>query len=243
MVPSVDQTHRQLGHRVRFEWGPTGAAAVAEGADLAVVVDVLSFTTTVCVALERGVTVLPYVWKDERAAAYAEARSAVLATDRRRGLSPAAMATMDGVDRIVVPSPNGSTIAFGLADTGATVVAACLRNRGAVAGWLLDWGGTIAVVAAGERWPDGSLRPCTEDLWGAGSMLALLPEDDLSPEARLAADAFRSTAPTLAASMRACASGLELDAAGFGEDVAIASELDAAAVVPILDDGEFRLVN
>ena len=177
--------HRQLDHRVRFDWGPTGAAAIAEGADVAVVVDVLSFTTTLCVAVERGMTVLPYRWKDERAAAYADERAATLAVGRLEArslpggagvsLSPAAMARVSGVDRVVLPSPNGSSIAFGLADSGATVVGACLRNRTAVADWLPTHGGTVAVVAAGERWPDGSLRPGAEDLWGAGAVLALLP--------------------------------------------------------------------
>ena len=42
----------------------------------------------------------------------------------------------------------------------------------AVARWLQARGGTVAVVAAGERWPDGSLRPAAEDLWGAGAVLA-----------------------------------------------------------------------
>ena len=186
--------HRQLDHRVRFDWGPTGAAAIAEGADVAVVVDVLSFTTTLCVAVERGMTVLPYRWKDERAAAYAEERAATLAVGRFEArslpggagvsLSPAAMARVSGVSRIVLPSPNGSSISFGLAESGATVVGACLRNRRAVADWVAARGGTVAVVAAGERWPDGSLRPAAEDLWGAGAVLALLPRDDLSPEAR-----------------------------------------------------------
>src|SRR3954451_7396264 len=37
---TVDPMHRQLEHRVRFDWGPTGAAAIASGADVAVVVDV-----------------------------------------------------------------------------------------------------------------------------------------------------------------------------------------------------------
>ena len=52
----------QFRGRIRFDWGPTGAADAAEGVDLAVVVDVLSFTTTLTVAVERGITVLPYPW-------------------------------------------------------------------------------------------------------------------------------------------------------------------------------------
>ena len=45
--------HDQSTYRLRMEWGPTGAEAVP--ADFAVVVDVLSFTTTLSVALERGI--------------------------------------------------------------------------------------------------------------------------------------------------------------------------------------------
>ena len=242
--------HRQLDHRVRFDWGPTGAAAIAEGADVAVVVDVLSFTTTLCVAVERGMTVLPYRWKDERAAAYAEERAATLAVGRFEArslpggagvsLSPAAMARVSGVSRIVLPSPNGSSISFGLAESGATVVGACLRNRRAVADWVAARDGTVAVVAAGERWPDGSLRPAAEDLWGAGAVLALLPRDDLSPEARLAADAFLAIEASLADSVHGCAGGLELTAADFAEDVDVAAELDVSDVVPMLAGGEFR---
>ncbi len=244
-----DPEHRQASHRVRFDWGSTGAAAIAGGVDVAVVVDVMSFTTTLCVAVGRGMTVLPYRWKDERAAAYADARSATLAVGRLEArslpegagvsLSPAAMATVSGVDRVVLPSPNGSSIAFGLADSGCTVVGACLRNRTAVAGWLQAHGGTVAVVAAGERWPDGSLRPASEDLWGAGAVLALLPRFDLSPEARLAADAFHAIEASVVDAVHGCASGLELSAAGFGDDVSVASELDASAVVPVLRNGEF----
>ncbi|MDO9496870.1 MAG: 2-phosphosulfolactate phosphatase, partial [Nocardioides sp.] len=185
--------HAQAGHRVRLEWGPTGGAAVAAGADVAVVVDVLSFTTTLTVAVERGITVYPYRWKDERAAEYAASLDAVLAVGRFEqrdsggravSLSPAAMAGVEGVDRIVLPSPNGSTICAALAGSGAQVVGACPRNRAAVAAWLAPQvaaGATVAVVPAGERWPDGSLRPAAEDLWGAGAVLAALG-GDLSPE-------------------------------------------------------------
>jgi len=246
----MNPAHQQLEHRVRFDWGPTGATAVGEGAEVAVVVDVLSFTTTLCVAVERGISVLPYRWKDDRAAAYAADRGATLAVGRLEArslphgngvsLSPAAMARVTGVERIVLPSPNGSAISFGLAERGSTVVGACLRNRSAVARWLLERGGTVAVVAGGERWPDDTLRPCAEDLWGAGAVLSLLPDADLSPEARLAADAFRAVEPGLAEALHGCAGGLELADAGFAEDVDVAAALDVSGVVPVLADGAFH---
>jgi 2-phosphosulfolactate phosphatase len=195
-------------------------------------------------------TVLPYRWKDERAASYAVERRATLAVGRLEArslppssavsLSSAAMSLVSGVERIVLPSPNGSSISFALADSGATVVGACLRNRTAVARWLGQQTGAIAVVAAGERWPDDTLRPAAEDLWGAGAVLALLPEADLSPEARLAADAFRAVEDSLVEAVHRCASGLELTAAGFGDDVAVSAELDVSSVVPVLADGAFH---
>ena len=245
--------HDQSVHHVRMEWGPTGAVAVA--AEVTVVVDVLSFTTTVGIAVERGLAVLPYVWKDDRAREYAAAHDAVLAVGRLearddpRGisLSPAEMAAapLGQTERIVLPSPNGSTIAFALAGHGAQVVAGSLRNAGAVAAHLAPLvreGVACAVVPAGERWGDGTLRPCVEDLWGAGAVVAGLVDlgvTGLSPEARVAEQAFRAMQPNLASELAGCAGGVELAAAGFADDVAVAAGLDASRVVPVLRDGEF----
>ncbi|HEY0949929.1 2-phosphosulfolactate phosphatase [Nocardioides sp.] len=237
--------HTQSAYRLRFEWGATGAAAIVGGADVAVVVDVLSFTTTLTVAVERGITVYPFRWKDERATAYAAERAAVLATGRseRTGvsLSPVSVRAAEGIERLVLPSPNGSSIAFGLADAGVTVVGASLRNAVAVARWLPD-GASVAVVAAGERWPDGSLRPAVEDLWGAGAVVAALVDlgaTGLSPEARVAECAFRAVEARLTEELHDCASGRELVEIGFAGDVAVAAEHDACAAVPVLDGEAF----
>lgn len=225
-----------------------GAEAIA--ARLAVVVDVLSFTTTLSVAVERGIEVFPFAWKDSRAAEHALRHRATLAVGRFEAmtradarhvsLSPVSVASVQGVERLVLPSPNGSSIAFSLADTGAEVVGACLRNAAAVARWLAPQilgGATCAVIPAGERWPDGSLRPAVEDLWGAGAVIAGLVDlgvTGLSPEARVAAQSFRAVRPDLAAELAACASGVELVTGGFGADVEVAGQLDASQVVPVL---------
>lgn len=253
--------HGQAAYAVRLETGPTGAAAVVDGldaTDVAVVVDVLSFTTTLGLAVERGVEVHPFAWRDERAEAYAREHDAVLAVGRFEAaafgtrvptLSPAAMLRgdgLDGVQRLVLPSPNGSTVSALLADAGVGVVGACLRNAAAVAAALapaLLRGSRLAVVASGERWPDGSLRPAAEDVWGAGALLAALVDHGvvgLSPEAELAVAAWLAVAGDPVAALRACAGGRELAAVGFGEDVDVAAAVDVSDAVPVLLDGAFR---
>lgn len=251
-----DDAHRQASYQVRFEWGPVGAEATL--AAHAVVVDVLSFTTTVTVAAERDIEVFPFEWRDARAAEHAMRNGAKLAVGRFEALrldgrhvslSPASLVGAEDVARLVLPSPNGSTICFRLAESGTTVLAASLRNRRAVAEHLAREAfrsrraPALTVVAAGERWPDGSLRPCVEDLWGAGAVLASLADlgvEGFSPEARAAEQAFRSAEPAVADELAELASGRELVEAGFEEDVRIAAEVDASDVVPVLREDSFR---
>ena len=148
----------------------------------------------------------------------------------------------------MLPSPNGSTTSAVLAGAGADVVAASLRNRAAVAGWLVDWlessrrlarsasQPAVVVVPAGERWPDGSLRPAVEDLWGAGAVVAALAGRLehragpllLSPEAEAAGAAWLAVEDRIGEALHACASGRELVEQGWPDDVAVAAELDAS---------------
>ena len=76
---TASAAHRQLPYEVRVEWGLDGAGTVTSGADLAVVVDVLSFSTCVSVALDRGAAVFPFPWKDTGAEDFATRHRAVLA--------------------------------------------------------------------------------------------------------------------------------------------------------------------
>ena len=144
-------------------------------------------------------------------------------------LSPQSLQRATGIERLVLPSPNGSTICATLAGRGATVVAGCLRNAEAVAAHLADalaGGATVAVVPAGERWPDGSLRPAVEDLWGAGAVLAGLDPALMSPEAELATLAYERFRTRPLEHLLSCASGRELVEKGFEPDVVIAGRVN-----------------
>lgn len=237
----MDQPGAQAPFRQRFEWGLAGARSLCagQGQVVAVVVDVLSFTTTVSVAADLGTTVLPYRWADASAADVALQHDAALAVGRsvagegEVSLSPASLRRGLAPARLVLPSPNGSTIAAHLQEAGQVCVAASLRNASAVATWIdghTEAGTAVAVIAAGERWGDGSLRPAVEDLWGAGAVLLHLAElgwTDRSPEADLAIAAYTAVRGDEAEALERCVGGRELIGAGYRADVQIAPESEA----------------
>jgi 2-phosphosulfolactate phosphatase len=233
----------QAPYGVRFDWGPEGARRAS--AKCLVVVDVLSFTTAVTVAAERGIRVYPHPPED--AEEFAKEHQAELAVGRREttedrpwSLSPAGLRKAPPVPRLVLPSPNGSAISQA---SQVPVIAASLRNATAAGRWLTKHGyGTperpVVVIAAGERWPDGSLRPALEDLLGAGAVLAALPTSDFSPEASAAISAFLLT-DDVRKVVTESASARELTAEGFAADVEVAVEVEATNVVPVLREGAF----
>jgi 2-phosphosulfolactate phosphatase len=202
---SIDEAaiYGQADYSVRFDWGLDGARAAGGGVDAIVVVDVLSFTTAVSVAVGRGAIVFPYRWRDESARDFAAANHASLAGSRGESdisLSPVSLARLGDGDRIVLPSPNGATICTEIADRGTRVIAGSIRNAAAVAACIRDHDWSVAVIGAGEHWRGSSgMRPCLEDLLGAGAILAALDETRCSPEARSAIGAPIATSPMTSA--------------------------------------------
>jgi len=236
----------QEGFDLRFDWGAAGLARLAPQAGVVVLVDVLSFTTAVDVAVSRGAAVVPAPWAGPATASPGE----LVAVGRSQmdaehpwSLSPASLITLPAGNRLVLPSPNGGALARSAGTSGAThVLAGCLRNASAVAAAAGEAGGVITLIAAGERQgPDAELRPALEDLLGAGAVLAALAGAgrSASPEAVAAVAALASMRHGLAEVLWECASGRELRAGGFRADVEMAAALDVSTIVPRLDEGAF----
>lgn len=226
---------------IRCEWGAAGIEQLAPHSDAIIIVDVLSFSTCVDIAVSRGAVVYPYRWRDERAYDYAKSLGALVAAGRRTAsgysLSPASLLDIPAGTPLVLPSPNGATLS--LATGAVPTFAGCLRNARAVAHAAQQVGARIGVIPAGERWPDGSLRPALEDLIGAGAIIHHLA-GTRSPETAAAEAVFLRFRDNLAGCLRQCSSGKELLDRGFEPDVELAAALNQSDCAPILADGAYR---
>lgn len=220
----------------RCEWGQAAAAALAP-ADVTIVIDVFSFTTCVDVATSRGAAILPYAWKDASAEDFARAQGAALAGKRRQSrysLDPESFLEVPKGFRCVLPSPNGAQVTLAAASLTPVVLAGSFRNARAVAEAAQQLGSRFNLIPAGERWPDGSLRPALEDWLGAGAILRWLP-GSRSPEAESAVALFERHRDQLVATLDQCGSGREMDGRGHANDKFIAGDLDVSVCVPRFD--------
>jgi 2-phosphosulfolactate phosphatase len=241
--------YRQSQYPIRFEWGEAGVGAVGHDADVVIIVDVLSFSTAVDVAVSRGAAVMPARWPGGDAAEIAARTASFLAVPRRAAgpanpysLSPVSLQALPDDSRLILPSPNGAACVVTARELGVRcIIAGSLRNARAVADAARSKHSSITVIAAGERWENGALRPALEDYFGAGAILSALDATQMSPEAKAAAGTYR-TAADVPTALYDSVSAVELIEDGFAGDVDIALQLDASTTVPVLDeDGFFRV--
>ncbi|MDW8807762.1 hypothetical protein P1P68_23995 [Streptomyces scabiei] len=127
------------------------------------------------------------------------------------------------------------------------LVAACPRSITAVGSRLASRGygtpqGPVALVAAGEEWPDGRLCPALEDLLARASSICDLYAQgagSLSAGAAATKASHEGTAGIAHAGATGT-SGRQPTTPGFVEDVAVVTEEDARTLAPVRDgDGAF----
>ncbi len=226
----------QNNHNIKLEWGIQGIQKLAPDSDVMIIIDVLSFSTAVDIATSNGALIFPYRYKDESAQHYADSLGAALADKKRKAkdglsLSPSSLTSIPTHTKLVLPSPNGSTLSLSSGNT--PTICGCIRNAQAVAEQAMSIGDKIAIIPAGEKWEDGSLRFAIEDFLGAGAILSFLT-GGFSPESEMALAAFNAVKENLRATIKACGSGKELIGRGFENDVDLACALNVSPNVPVL---------
>ena len=225
--------HNQSAYDIRCEWALDGLSAIIPNSDAVIIVDVLSFSTCVDIAVSRGVTVYPCGEANDDCRALAENVGGVLAGSRgeaRFSLSPATFLHADSGERIILPSPNGG--ALSVQSTSIPIFTGCLRNARKVAQAAMSFGSKIAVIPAGERWPSGANRWAIEDWIGAGAIISFL-ERTCSPEAQAALEAFRFASERCHAILSESVSGRELIEGDDPDDVELAAEVHSSSCAPM----------
>lgn len=243
----------QFPYVCRVEWGRRGAREAAERGDIVIIVDVLSFSSTVVSALNAGAVIYPYP-PDLDGKSYAASVGAEYILGRaeaaREGkptLSPVTFNCSHQNNSYVLSSLNGAYCTW-IASKVPALLIGSLLNASAVAAAAnkiqQDSGAAITVVPSGEMWNDvreneDRLRPSIEDYLGSGAILSRL-QGDKSPEAQVCVHAFQNSKESLEQLIWDCGSGRELRERGYEDDVRHCGRLDITDAVPILLDGHFK---
>ncbi|MFD1735464.1 2-phosphosulfolactate phosphatase [Bacillus salitolerans] len=242
----------QTPYSCRVEWGRRGAREAAERGDIVIIVDVLSFSSTVISALEMGAVIFPYpphldgeeyanIVKAEYILGRAEASKRGKAT-----LSPVSFSHEHANKKFVLSSMNGSFCTWIAKKTQAVLVGGIL-NAEAVASVANQISkqrkASITIIPCGEQWNEtreyeDTLRPAVEDYLGAGAILSYLGGDK-SPEAKICMAGFLSVREKIEDVIWECGSGRELRERGFDADVKHCIRLNTYKTVPMLQDGYF----
>lgn len=132
--------------------------------------------------------------------------------------------------------------------SGTAIVEGSLRNRTAVAEWVLarqvKKAGrfTVAVIAAGEARAGSGIRFTVEDQLAAGGIvdaLAAVGIDYYSPEAAAACAAFTGLRSAIGHLVSASSSGKEMFAAGRAGEVELAVHIDDSTEVASIEEYVF----
>jgi 2-phosphosulfolactate phosphatase len=231
---------------VRVLASPAGLDELEIQDHLVVVVDVLRACTAIAHALDAGARcVIPVETVEEATelAARLGRGSTILAGERRSlriegfdlGNSPGEFQAARVAQKTVVLTTSNGTRAFARAAKAKQCVAGAVVNRSAVARRAQAFERT-AVVCAGDA---GGFS--YDDFLGAGLLVDAIVRDATGPvhldDGARAAREVAAGVADLPRALRGTDHGRELEALGFGEDLARAADLDRFDRVPALRDG------
>jgi 2-phosphosulfolactate phosphatase len=227
---------------------PNQVKPAETAARLVLIVDVLRASTTVATALGNGArTVIPVEGADEVISRSKEfARSKILLAGEQKmhpiagfdiGNSPQAFtpAVVEG-KTILITTTNGTRTLLGVQNARDIVIASYVNFSAVLAMMKVAASSNtdIAIICAGE---EGSFT--LEDSACAGRFVKAIPKRaDIQTNDAAAASVLieKKYGDNIAKVFKESAHGQALDAAGFGDDLTAAAQVDSYPVVPIYQD-------
>ena len=210
---------------------------------VAVMIDVLRASTTICTALQHGAEAVVPLSEVPRTLALAKSDERGIAGGERDGLPPEGFdlgnspsmytpASIGG--KVVYFTTTNGTQALARMHQSAEIFVGCFANRRALRDRLAGETRDVHLVCAGT---DGAIT--AEDVLFAGAIAADLgagtdPSDPIATQ--MATRLFAAT-PDLHAAVRAGQGGQNLVRLGLGDDIAVATTEDQFEIVPALQDG------
>ena len=216
------------------------------------VIDVLRASTSICAALRSGAKgVIPMAGPGEAAemrskigtdvAVLAGERNGVKIDNFQFGNSPTEFNEETVGGKNVIMTTTNGTLVFTKASRGRLVLNCSLVNISEVARRVAEEDRDLVIACAGE---EGGFS--IEDTLCGGMLIHLLKtvykkEVVLSDAGSLALLLFRANKTAIRQSIEQGEHGRYLASIGFAGDVALATEIDSMAVLPVLKDGRLVL--
>ena len=247
----MENIFNQAPFQCRMDWAERGTIEASNRGDIIIIIDVLSFSSTVTNAVHSGVTIYPFpkVGGIQEFGKLVGAEVCLGRKEAREENTPSLSAPSFNESfrgkKFVLSSRNGATCTKASKKVPALLIG-CFLNVSAVAKVAnkiqKETGANITVIACGERWSrineePQELRPSIEDYLCAGAILELL-DGTKSPEARVCVSAFQCSKKDLTELLSDSSSGRELKARDFSSDVDFAIQFDKFQEVPILMEDE-----
>lgn len=212
--------------------GIHGALEARERGGVVVVIDALRASSTMIAALDAGMAAVKPVASPEECVGEVTAgeRGGRKLPNCRHNSSPTELMRYNYTGKtLVFTSTNGVECLLGAAGPRSTVLVGSTLNRRAVAGAAARLarkrGAPITLLMAGRN-----SQYAIEDALAAGEIARAVPEARLHGELPAAA--------ALEADFFASASGRNLSALGYADDVRFCAQLDRSDIVPVLRDGQ-----
>jgi 2-phosphosulfolactate phosphatase len=116
------------------------------------------------------------------------------------------------------------------------VLVGCMRNARAVARIARQLGNTVLVIPMGDKLSEEEFKTCSEDFIAAGAIISYM-KGTRSPESKAAQDIYNSSKGDIEEMVKLSSSARQMILKGFSTEVDQACQFNKSKHVPLLEKG------